>query len=200
VARIAKAFLGASDEIDKKFGTMIPTITVGLRDLDNAMTLFIGKQDTSLGASRMLANGLELLAKNIEPIAAGLIVLAEVMLVKFATQGIGGAVSKMGMFVQQMSLGAKAAVLETLALKDSAAAALVAAAARLRLAEASALAARSPGILGNTVQASAVASRELLASRIALSGATATAASANAAYSASLIVAKNATLGMTIGT
>ncbi len=200
---MTKALLGAGDEIDKKFGTVIPTITVGLKDLDNAMTMFIGKQDTSLGASRMLANGLELLAANIGNVGSAVILIGEALLLNFglrAANSISGVISKAALFNQQMVYGAAAAQLETLALKDDAAASLAAAAARVKMAEANSLMTRGGGTLGFGSSASAVtAERELLAARVAMAGVTSTAAAANAAYAASSWVAAKAVIGEATG-
>ena len=201
--KIVKAMINAGDEIDRKFASLAPTISNSIKDLDNAMTLFIGRQDTALGASRMLANGLELLARNIDKVGGAVILLGEFFLVNFATRGIGGAIGKLTTFTTLMRQGAAAAVVETAALKDTALAAQLAAAARLKEAEAAALAVRAPGsfTFGATqTQALATAERELLAARVAMPAVTKTAEAATAAYAAATIVAQRATIGATVAT
>lgn len=64
-----KAFLNASDQIDKKFATTVPTISQSLVVLRDQFVKFIGEQDKAAGITQSLAKAILTLADNIDILA-----------------------------------------------------------------------------------------------------------------------------------
>jgi len=68
--QVFKALLNATDELDGKFDTTVPTIQQGLTVLNNSLLNFVGRLNTATGASQALANVLITIAGVLDRIDA----------------------------------------------------------------------------------------------------------------------------------
>jgi tape measure domain-containing protein len=73
--RIVAAFEKVAPKIDELFSRTQVSISQSLTRLDNAFVRYIGSQDKSLGATQMVANGLNALSENIDTVAESIIAL-----------------------------------------------------------------------------------------------------------------------------
>lgn len=66
---VTEAILGASAAIDEDFGKTVSTVGQGLTRVGNAFLMYVGETDSSVGATRRLAEALANLAENFDEIA-----------------------------------------------------------------------------------------------------------------------------------
>ncbi len=86
-ATIINAFQAATDEIDERFAKTIPTISQGFQVLTNSVTKYFGELATSTGIQSAFADGLVVLANNIDLVAKAIALLAAF----FIARWVGGA-------------------------------------------------------------------------------------------------------------
>lgn len=158
---IIKGIQAGGDEIKKQFEQMPITVGQALTILDNAFIKYIGGQDSSLGATKMLANGIRDLAANLDSVMSAAALLGVVLLSGAFGRGISAGIGSLTNFVSST----KAARVEALAFakvsQESAAAALASAQARAATAGIVVTALtgqkdsgdRSPSLLNNLVAA-----------------------------------------------
>ena len=87
--RIVAAFEKVAPKIDELFDRTQMSIAQALTQLDNSFLLYIGSQDKSLGATQMLANGIDMLGQNIEEVTEAALVLTAALGTRWAGAAIG---------------------------------------------------------------------------------------------------------------
>jgi len=68
--RVVQALLSQKQAIDETYAKLPQTVAQATQQLDNAATLFVGRLNEQLGATRSLADGLKFLADNMDAVAA----------------------------------------------------------------------------------------------------------------------------------
>lgn len=68
--RVVQALLSQKQAIDETYAKLPQTVTQATQQLDNAATLFVGRLNEQLGATRSLTDGLKFLANNMDAVAA----------------------------------------------------------------------------------------------------------------------------------
>ena len=76
---VLDAFEEAREELDRRFGETVPTISQAFTVLDNRVLEFVGTTDQATGASANFAQGILTLADNIDFAIAGANVLVEIL-------------------------------------------------------------------------------------------------------------------------
>jgi tape measure domain-containing protein len=183
----------AAPAIEEAFLRTHVTIGNSFTAIDNALIKFIGSQDQALGASRMFANGMLMIANNMDTIGKAILMVAGAMGALFVSRGVGNLFAGISGGIASMASARSAAI----ALSE---ANLVSAASSVRAAEANALlvaeqrlGAISAGQLAAADIAAAEAATILAAAEIRLTEA---AIAANAAQRASTAGMVGATAGM----
>jgi len=87
--RLIEALKKVAPEIEAAFSRTSITISQSFTAIDNALTKYIGSQDSALGASRMFANGMVALANNIDMVVEAAAFLG----VALGARYIAGAIS-----------------------------------------------------------------------------------------------------------
>lgn len=73
-----EGFLQGSKELEDQFNRTVPTISQAFTVLRNSLVQFIGQTDSSIGASATLAQGIILLAQNLESLANTLLAVGAI--------------------------------------------------------------------------------------------------------------------------
>lgn len=94
--RVFKAILSAQAPIEAAFGKTNATIADSFTRLNNEFTAYIGKADTSNGASAKLVEALNLLANNFSQTADAVVAFSAVLIGAFTGRAIAGAVVGLG--------------------------------------------------------------------------------------------------------
>ncbi len=92
--RVIAALKTLGTQADANIAKTKLTVTQALTALDNAFTVFIGGQDSALGATDALAAGLVLLAENLDTVADAFAVIATVIAGRYAGAAVTAAISK----------------------------------------------------------------------------------------------------------
>lgn len=69
-SRVVQALLSQKQAIDETYGQLPQTVGQALTNLNNAATLFVGRLNEQLGATRGLTEGMGFLAQNLDAVAA----------------------------------------------------------------------------------------------------------------------------------
>lgn len=77
--RVVAALQTLGTQADANIAKTELTVSQALQSLDNAFTVFVGGADESLGASARLAQGIELLANNLDTVGDAFVVIAAVL-------------------------------------------------------------------------------------------------------------------------
>lgn len=91
--RVVAALKTLGDQADANIAKTELTVTQALTALDNAFTKFIGGQDSALGASKALANGIAALAENLDTVADAFLVISTVMAGRYAGTAVTAAIA-----------------------------------------------------------------------------------------------------------
>lgn len=126
-ARIIDALRKIAPEIEQTFGKTQSTIAQAWIQIDNALTKYIGTQDTALGGTRMLVAGMQALADNIDVVAESILMVAGAMGSTFLGRQIGFGATGIQNRISEMRQERAIAVEAAAARRESAQAALQAA-------------------------------------------------------------------------
>jgi tape measure domain-containing protein len=118
-----QAFLAGSQQLEAQATKSTATISQGFTILTNALSLYIGQTDASLGASERINAALILLADNLDKVSIALGILGAVLLGRFVAGMVGAAAStgvvSTAIFAMQARAVGAATTMEALALTSA---------------------------------------------------------------------------------
>lgn len=83
---MAKAWIGATDDINKAFAKLRPTIAESFVNLRSEITVFFGRLDQSIGFTAGLANAISFLSKNLDVLTFAVLAVTPVLALFVGTQ------------------------------------------------------------------------------------------------------------------
>lgn len=107
---IRGAIAGGGGEISSEFAELPLTIARATQQIGNALLRYVGQTDQGLGASRRLAEGIQLLAENFDALADAVILVGGAGLANILGRGVAGAANAAGTFLGAEIAASRSAV------------------------------------------------------------------------------------------
>lgn len=101
---VAKAILGAGDAIETKFKATQVTVSQSLTILNNELGKFVGQTDAGLSATDRLAQGIEILSKNLDVVVTTAGVVVAIVGTRMVVAQIAAATAAAGHAAAQLAL------------------------------------------------------------------------------------------------
>lgn len=90
---VSSAILGAADDIEARFAATTTTVGQAITILNNELGRFIGETDQSLSATQRMAQGIVLLAENLDKVAGAAIIVASALGANLGGRAVGAAIT-----------------------------------------------------------------------------------------------------------
>lgn len=90
---VADAILGAADDIEARFASTTTTVGQAITILNNELGRFVGETDESLSATQRMAQGIVLLAENLDKVAGAAVIVASALGANLGGRAVGAAIT-----------------------------------------------------------------------------------------------------------
>lgn len=90
---VSSAILGAANDIETRFAATTATVGQAITILNNELGRFIGETDQSLSATQRMAQGIVLLAENLDKVAGSAIIVAAALGANLGGRAVGAAIA-----------------------------------------------------------------------------------------------------------
>ena len=90
---VSSAILGAADDIESRFAATTTTVGQAITILNNELGRFVGETDQSLSATQRMAQGIVLLAENLDKVAGAAVIVASALGANLGGRAVGAAIA-----------------------------------------------------------------------------------------------------------